>query len=174
METKTDFKQLNSKLLEFQKKVGAISKDGKNPHFKSTYATLSNTLSEVKPVLSELGLVLSQPVRDNKVFTIISDSASNHFTEACIELPAGLTPQQMGSAITYYRRYLLAGLLSLEMEDDDANITQNADTRQWLNEGTPPYVEAVKFLKAGNTIDAIEKKYKINKTTREKLVSEAI
>ena len=30
-------------------------------------------------------------------------------------------PQKLGSAITYYRRYTLQGLLSIRTKDDDAN-----------------------------------------------------
>lgn len=174
METKSNKQTLNAKLLEFQKKIGAIARDGKNPHFKSTYATLQGILSEVKPVLNELGLVLSQPIRSNQVQTIISDVSSNEIIDASIELPVGLNPQQMGSAITYYRRYLLAGLLSLELEDDDGTQATNADTRAWLNDGSEPFKQAVKFLQAGNKIEEIEKKYRISKTTREKLLSESI
>ena len=62
---------MENKLIEFQKKVTAIKKDGKNPHFKSNYATLSQILSEVKPLLSEIGLVLLQPIKDNKVWSLL-------------------------------------------------------------------------------------------------------
>ena len=109
------------KLLEFQKKVNSIKKDGKNPHFKSTYATLTQILSEVKPVLSECGLLVTQPIKDNKVSTIISDE-KGVIAESYIDLPTNLTPQQLGSAITYFRRYTLASLLALEIADDDSNI----------------------------------------------------
>ena len=47
-------KTINSKLLAFQTKVNAIKKDGKNPHFKSSYATLNQILSDVKPLLQNL------------------------------------------------------------------------------------------------------------------------
>lgn len=110
-------------LLEFQRKVNAIKKDGKNPHFKSTYATLTQILSEVKPILSDLGLVLLQPIKDGKVGTILLDESGKLVIESFIDLPTGLNPQQLGSAITYFRRYTLASLLSLEIEDDDANMT---------------------------------------------------
>jgi len=40
-------------------------------------------------------------------------------------LPMSGTPQQLGSAITYYRRYTLQSLLSLQAEDDDANAASN-------------------------------------------------
>jgi hypothetical protein len=38
-------------------------------------------------------------------------------------LPTNLSPQQLGSAITYFRRYTLASLLALEIDDDDAQST---------------------------------------------------
>lgn len=110
-------------LLEFQRKVNAIKKDGKNPHFKSTYATLTQILSEVKPILSEIGLVLLQPIKDGKVYTILYDESGKEVATSYIDLPTGLNPQQLGSCTTYYRRYCLTGLLSLEVEDDDANMT---------------------------------------------------
>jgi hypothetical protein len=173
-------KKLNEKLFMFQKNINVIRKDGKNPHFKSSYATLSHILSEVKPVLHDLGLFLTQPVRGNKVLTVITDSETGAEISADIDLPAGLNPQQMGSAITYYRRYLLAGLLALEIEDDDANATNGhttngEDARPWLNANTEQFTEAVKHLAAGDvTIERIEKKYKLSKKVRESLISQAV
>lgn len=168
-------KNLNTKLLAFQKEVGVISKDGKNPHFKSTYATLQNILSEVKPILSKFNLIVVQPVIDDKVYTFIIDAESGEKESASISLPVGLTPQQLGSAITYYRRYLLAGMLSLEMDDDDGNTASiGVDNRQWLNDNTKPFEEAIKFLQGGGAIDKIESKYKLSKQVREKLLTNAI
>jgi hypothetical protein len=39
-----------------------------------------------------------------------------------MELPAGLNPQQVGSAVTYFRRYCLSSLLCLQSLDDDATL----------------------------------------------------
>jgi len=39
-----------------------------------------------------------------------------------MELPAGLNPQQVGSAVTYFRRYTLSSILCLQSVDDDANL----------------------------------------------------
>jgi len=162
-------------LLEFQKKVNAIKKDGKNPHFKSTYATLTQILSEVKPVLSECGLIVIQPIRDNRVGTVITDG-DKLTVESWIELPSGLNPQQLGSAITYFRRYTLAALLSLEIEDDDANEASKAqpDNRAWLNKGTDLYKQAVEHLKKGGKIADIEAKYRLSKEVKESLLSDGI
>lgn len=114
-------KTLETQLLEFQKKISVIKKDAKNPHFKNTYATLTQILSEVKPVLNELEVVITQPIVEGKVCTELSFNGVKE--QSYIELPSNLSPQQLGSAITYFRRYTLASLLALEIDDDDAQIT---------------------------------------------------
>jgi len=116
-------KTLNSKLLDFQNKVGIVKKDSKNPHFKNTYASLTQILSEVKPLLTECGLVLVQPISLQGVGTTIIDCETGEKIETIISLPSNLNPQQLGSAITYFRRYTLASLLALEIDDDDAQST---------------------------------------------------
>lgn len=141
-------KTLNSKLLDFQKKVGIIKKDAKNPHFKNTYATLTQILSEVKPLLTECCLILLQPINENGVGTIIIDSVSGEKIESFITLPTNLSPQQLGSAITYYRRYTLASLLSLEIDDDDAQSTNNTPKTE-----TKPQLTASQFEAMINTIN---------------------
>ena len=112
-----------NKLLEFQKKVGAIKKDSINPYYKSKYADINSLLDVVKPLLNELGLVCVQPLGivdgKNVLTTKISDDDKT-LLESAIILPDNLDPQKIGSAITYYRRYSLQSLLLLEAEDDDA------------------------------------------------------
>lgn len=154
METTT----IHTKLLKFQSSIEAIKKDGKNSFFKkpngkeSTYATLPNILSEVKPILSELKLVITQPIINGEVLTIITDAETGEKAESGILIPNGLNAQQIGSAITYFRRYTLSSLLSLEIdEDDDGNKAS-----QPKKEGKPSLTEkalhdAVTRLEAGET-----------------------
>ena len=113
-------KNLETQLLEFQKKISVIKKDSTNPHFKNTYASLAQLLSEVKPVLNEVGVLITQPITEGKVGTMLSYGADS--LVSLIDLPNNLTPQQLGSAITYFRRYTLASLLALEIDDDDATM----------------------------------------------------
>lgn len=158
-------------LLEFQKKVTAIKKDGKNPHFKSTYATLSQIIGEVKPILSEVNVVLLQPIKDGKVGCVLIDESGKTIAESWLDLPQGMNPQQMGSAITYYRRYALASLLSLELEDDDANLASQTNQKPWLNKDTDVYKQAVEHLKKGGKIADIEVKFQMSKEVRQSLES---
>lgn len=145
-------------LLEFQQKVNAIKKDGKNPHFKSSYATLSQILSEVKPILSECKLVVLQPIKDNKVGSILINEEGKEIATSWIDLPTGLNPQQLGSAITYFRRYTLASLLSLELEDDDGNEASKATPKVKATESTiKAMVQAVNDGKRDEVIKAMDK-----------------
>jgi len=120
------------KLLEVQKKIGAISKDSTNPFFKSKYFDINKLLEEVKPVLNELGLILLQPL-DNingkpAIRTMIVDSATGStLTDNTITLPEISDPQKIGSAITYYRRYAIQSLLGLQAEDDDGNLADKPE-----------------------------------------------
>lgn len=175
-------KEITKKLLIFQSNVTAIKKDGKNPHFKNTYATLTQILIEVKPLLTELGLVLIQPINHTLVSTTIIDSESGESLTSSIEMPSGLNAQQVGSCITYYRRYSIASLLSLEMEDDDANLTAPVKSeveKEWLNKYsdktktviTDKWTAVVNSLKQGYTIEQVESKYKLSKELKSELLT---
>lgn len=122
-----DIQPVPNKLLEFQKQVSAIKKDSKNPFFNSKYFDINSLIDTIKPVMNELSLRVTQPLLalDNgrtALYTQIWDS-SEKVSESSIYLPEGLSPQQIGSAITYLRRYSLVSLLFLEAEDDDGNAS---------------------------------------------------
>ena len=115
------------KLFEAKKEIGAITKDAKNPFFKSNYFDVNSLLREVEPILQKHGLLLLQPIIDGRVRTEIRDadkdgSTNESFVFSEMQLPNIQDPQKLGSAITYYRRYTLQSLLGLQAEDDDANL----------------------------------------------------
>ena len=110
-----------SKLLAVQKEVGAISKDSKNPFFKSKYFDINKLIEVVNPVLSNNGLVLLQPILEGKVFSRLIDAESGEVIESFLELPNLPKPQDLGSCVSYYRRYTLSSLLGLQATDEDGN-----------------------------------------------------
>lgn len=157
-------KNIAKKLLDFQTKVGAIQKQGLNPHFKSNYATLEDILKAVKPVLTECGLLLSQPILNGNVCTQITDPESGESVVSEIALPTNLNAQQTGSCLTYYRRYLLAGMLSLELTDDDGNEATKA--KPLMNEAQ--FNKFITRLRSGEP-DVYENAEKAFSFTREQL-----
>ena len=152
MKTENKEQTLTQRLLEFQKQVNVIKKDAKNPHFKNTYATLKQVLSEVKPILSEVGLLITQPIDERGIGTVITDGKES--ISSFIPMPTGLAPQQLGSAISYFRRYTVSSLLSLEIDDDDANQTR-------LPFATKDVIEKAKAGKY--TLEQIRSKYTVTK-----------
>ena len=112
----------SDKLLEFQKKVSAIHKDSVNPFFKSKYFDVNTVIDTIKPILSEVGLVVLQPIDcltgRNILLTQIRDG-ENTLVESHMLLPEIEDIQKLGAAITYFRRYALVSLLLLQGEEDD-------------------------------------------------------
>ena len=114
-------KELLKNLAAAKKEIGAISKESKNPFFKSKYFDINQLLEHVEPVLLKHGLMITQPIQENKVYTNIWDIESGEFCNSYLELPIIQDPQKIGSAISYFRRYTLASLLAIQAEDDDGN-----------------------------------------------------
>lgn len=117
---------LHQKLHKAKQSIGKVAKNATNPHFKKSYSDINAITEAVEPILLENGLLLLQPIQGNNVCTQIICIDSNESIESCMELPANLNPQQMGSCLTYYRRYTLVSLCSLQSVDDDANLASVA------------------------------------------------
>lgn len=139
-------KQLNAKLLAFRKDMESIKKDSDNPFFKSKYADLPSILSEIKENLVKHGLsiVHAMVYEDGNlvVKTTITETESGE-SEASYFPVFGSKPQEIGSSMTYARRYNIQALLDLSTEDDDGNASNTApaikakyaeDNRPWFNE----------------------------------------
>jgi len=112
---------LYPKLHAAKQKIGKVVKNSTNPHFKNKYADINGLIETVEPVLLEHGLLLIQPIEQGLVSTLIIDIESGEKVVSSMRLPEIQDPQKIGSAVTYYRRYTLQSLLSLQAEDDDAN-----------------------------------------------------
>lgn len=116
-------KTIYERLLSAQKKIEPVTKDASNPFFKSSYATLGQVIEAVKQILNDEGIIVIQPIMDNKVFTILvggkseDEQIKDGGTPIVCAKPND--PQAQGSAITYARRYGLMSLLCLSAEDDD-------------------------------------------------------
>jgi hypothetical protein len=112
---------LYQKLWDAKKEIGKVyrSKTAKGEKFSYRYADLNAILDIVEPVLHDFGLILLQPIKDNKVMSQIICVDTGDMVDSCIDLPAINNPQQLGSAISYFRRYTCSALLSISTTDDD-------------------------------------------------------
>ena len=51
------------RILEVQKEIGTLSKNAKNPFFKSAYLDLNDLLTHVTPILNKHGLEIVKTMR---------------------------------------------------------------------------------------------------------------
>lgn len=119
-----------NKIQNIQKKIGKLTKDTKGYNYK--YFDINQLLEKLQPLLEEEGLVIMQPIVDGKVSTIIVDMSDASRMTSELELPKDVKPQDIGSAITYFRRYTLVSLLALEAEDDDGkSVSAGLNVKEW-------------------------------------------
>ena len=111
-----------TKLFEAKKEIGKISKDSKNPFFKSKYFDINSLLEHVEPILQKHNLLLLQPITEGKVRTEIIDIETREKVTSEMVLPQLNDPQKLGSCVSYYRRYTAQSLIGLQSTDDDANL----------------------------------------------------
>ena len=169
-------KQIATALLKAQSEMSNPKKGATNPFFKSNYASLSNIQDAISKPLSESGLAYSQmPSGVNGLCTILIHAESGEYLMDSFIMPVSKQndPQAVGSAITYAKRYALAGVLGLNIDDDDDGNKAAEDSRAWLNPKTDKWTSVVQALKDGYTMDVILKKYKISTDNQALLEKEA-
>jgi hypothetical protein len=95
-----------------------------NPHFKSRYADLAAVFDAARKPLSANGLAVVQTIGDGVLHTRLLHT-SGQWIASEHPLPLSGRPQEIGSALTYARRYSLSALIGIAAdEDDDANAAQ--------------------------------------------------
>ena len=131
---------IRAKIAAVQQSIGRIAKNGVNPHFRSRYATLDEVWEHIKPAVKDARLAVFCTTDGSgdewTLTTHIADLDSTEEVCASFPIPSKGTPQQIGSAITYARRYTLCALLQIVTvdEDDDGNAAQTG----LANASAPP------------------------------------
>lgn len=168
----TEAKTKSCLALALSKAQGVMEgakKDANNPFFKSKYADLSSVWSACRTALSqnELAVIQVPEIRDGVlgVRTKLVHS-SGEFEEGFFPIAAAISAkaQEMGSALTYVRRYALAAMVGVAPEDDDgesARTTQQEIEKQPDPEKTKLADEAKKYFDEIPLCDTSEKLEKV-------------
>ena len=129
-------KEITKAICKFIQEVGTIKEEANAQYGK--FADLSGVLSVVNPVLAKNGLIVTNTtkiVEDNNVLTVQLLHISGESLPASeILLPKGIAKNELystGQALTYFKRYLLLGLLNLTagIPDHDGQV-YNPDIQQ--------------------------------------------
>ena len=170
---------INLKLFELQQEIGAVSKDTKNPFYKSKYFDINSLIKQLQPLLKKHRLLLLQPIEEDMVYSKLICVDGTGGVISALKLPEINDPQKLGSAITYYRRYTLASLLGLQAVDDDANIAGGKGLNKvnsnlkvdkpTLSKNSEAFTKAKQYIADGGSLDNIKSKYRIEKEVEQLL-----
>lgn len=128
--------------------------------YQYTYLSLPSLLDHVRPVLAKHHLAVVQMASRTEqgaaVVTMLVHESGQTLTSPPLELRATGLAQEMGSAITYARRYSLAAMLGLAGSDDDDGHAAHyalpqvqrtqaraSDRDQWSTPPPPPLTEDI-------------------------------
>lgn len=115
--------KLATALVKFRAECGSVKFDSINPHFKSRFASLAAIHDTVDPLLAANGLVvlqfpINEPGHAGCVTIILHESGERIECRFLVPL-AQPNPQGACAAVSYARRYGLAGALGIVTEEDD-------------------------------------------------------
>lgn len=124
-------KSFASALAAAQGEMSGATKDSKNPHFKSSYASLASVVDAIRAPLAKHEIGWTQQVSSEgttvSVVTILLHAGleSGEYRSGTMRATAkDASPQAIGSTVTYLRRYSLMATLGIPAEDDDGEQAQ--------------------------------------------------
>ena len=111
-------------LAKAQSEFEPVIFDRTNPHFKNKYATLNALETATKPALTRNGLSILQlfrmmPEGDMLLITRLAHTSGEYIDSEYLVSRLGKSDQQIGSSITYGRRFCYGSILCISAEDDD-------------------------------------------------------
>ncbi len=148
MEHSEKIDALAAALAKAQGKITGAKKDSENPFFTSKYADLASCWDACRDAIAENGLAVVQTTKRGNPVTIKWDTTNEKTGETTAYsvdteelvvtttlfhesgqwlasdlpmIPRDASPQGMGSALTYGRRYGLTAMLGIAQVDDDGN-----------------------------------------------------
>jgi len=134
MEQSESINELAKALSTAQAEKLFALKDSKNPFFNSKYADLSSVWEVAREPLTNNGLSVAQTMdiyQDGSpiIVTTLMHTSGQWIKSRLHVKPEKDTPQGLGSAITYGRRYSLAAMIGICPEDDDAEGAMSRDKK---------------------------------------------
>lgn len=127
--------------------------------YQFSYAPLDVVLEALQPGLVAAGIAILQPFDGDVMYTIVAFEGSSMTVET--PLPNWNTPQELGSLLTYIRRYQLKGIFGVaDSEDDDGNTASG-------NKAQVTRKEPTVAPKAKSSMSK-ERSYEVTATAKEK------
>lgn len=153
--------------------ISPVKKTKENPFFEHRYADLNSVLNAIRKPLHDNGLYITQLPDSEGIVTKVIHRSSATFLQCTTPIPYHkLKPHEVGSWISYMRRYALISIFCIPQEDDDGNTAQTgAEASELAENFVKTYDEDVSrlgnwealkahYIKHKPQIDKLPKTYK--------------
>lgn len=145
MQTSENIGKISEALSKAQGQIKPAVFDAINPHFKSKYATLASIMSASREALSKnnLAVVQGTSVEADRVIisTMLVHSSGEWIKDQLSMNIVKDSPQAVGSAITYGRRYSLASMVGIVADQDDDGETAEREKPETIKKTNKPAKE---------------------------------
>lgn len=163
MERSESIQKLTEAMVKAQAAMRTALKKSDNPYFRSKYADLAEIWEVARGPLNQNGLCLLQPVSSQDAGSVTVTTVLAHVSGEFISeqftvyprpekpkdkngtplqgAPEFVSPQGMGSAVSYARRYALQGLLAIATDDDDGEHAEGRRNQPQPKPSAPPPVQ---------------------------------
>jgi hypothetical protein len=172
---------LHAALCAAQAEMGSAQEGGYNPHFRSSFATLTDLINASRPALTKNGLAVTQyPESDGEstylITMLLHSSGESIESRVKMVLDKPSDVQSFGKTMTYLKRYVYAAMVGItisDAEDDDGNSisvrdgSSRSDSNPYQNVTTPgsdcisakqlAMLKAKLSMKAGSEDDLIKR-----------------
>lgn len=153
-------------LSKAQGEMDLAKKASTNPHFRSKYADIGAVIESAREALANNGLSITQTtkiVEGGMILVTRLMHKSGEWTKSEMPVPQVLRPQELGSFLTYYRRYSILGILSIGTQDmdEDGNLAQ-AYAERMDGVKTDPKDKALSAKEASKIVMDFKKKYDLD------------
>jgi len=133
--------QLADALVRAQKEFKNPAKNltGRDGNREYKYADLADTLEAVKGALNSNGIAVLSSTEYTGEWWVVSTKLlhiSGQWIASSLPIPTDSRPKEMGSIITYWRRYQLSAMTGIAAEDDD-----DADAAEKVKPATKPQTQ---------------------------------
>lgn len=123
MNQSNEINSLMEALAKAQGQIRGALKDSSNPHFRSKFADLASVWEACREPLAINGLAVVQtiePFEEGHSLVTTLGHSSGQWMRSIVKLPVQKPgPQELGSCLSYCRRYALAAIVGVYQEDDD-------------------------------------------------------
>lgn len=120
-------KELLEVFLKVQRELPVVKKDAQGFNYK--FASLPHIWDKIEKIIGDNGFAVSHSVGAEGVTTTAYHEHGS-LTSFIPFFSDGMKPQEVGSEITYYRRYNITAIFNIMVEGDDDDSQSSQDAKK--------------------------------------------